>query len=154
MLVEDSQEDVDLFIRILRQSGVEIPIHVVSDGDEAIAYFKGEGNFADRDKFPLPCGLFLDLKMRRVDGWEVLRWIQTQEHLQKMLIVVLTVFQGPKFIMEAYRLGAHSFLVKPLSPQDVKNLVQYFGASLAHGARNEVVLGGIAKLMANMKAQG
>jgi CheY-like chemotaxis protein len=147
LLAEDSEDDEKLFLRILRQAGVENHVSVVRDGDEVIAYLKGDGVFADRRKYPLPCALFLDLRMRRVDGWEVLRWIRTQEELAGMLVVVLTIFDAPKAIMEAYRLGAHSFLIKPFAERDVKNLVQYFRRALTSTSRNAIVLTSIAKLL-------
>lgn len=114
----------------MRQAGVDNPIEVVSDGDEALAYLKGQGVFADRRKFPLPCALFLDLRMRRVDGWEVLKWIRMQDEMKDMLVVVVTVFNDLRSRIEAYRLGAHTFLVKPFSEREVKNLVQYFRQAL------------------------
>ena len=147
LLAEDSADDEKLFVITLRRAGLENPVQTVRDGDEAIAYLKGEGAFADRVKFPLPCALFIDLKMRRVDGWEVLKWIRTQESLQNMLVAVLTGFDDPKSTMEAYRLGAHSFLVKPFADRDVKNLVQYFRGALTSAARNAIVLATLAQLM-------
>lgn len=130
LLAEDSPDDEVLFLRVLRQAGVSNPVVVVRDGDETLAYLKGNGAFANRDRFPLPCALFLDLRMRRMDGWDVLKWMRDQDHLNGMLIVVLTGFHEPTSITEAYRLGAHSFLIKPFEPRDVKNLVQYFRNSL------------------------
>jgi CheY-like chemotaxis protein len=133
LLAEDSPDDQILFLRVLRQAGVENPVFIVHDGDEALSYLKGEGSFTDRERFPLPCALFLDLRMRRVDGWEVLRWLRTQDEFSGMLVVVLTVFDEPKTILEAYRLGANSFLTKPIWGPDVKNLVQYFRSALMAG---------------------
>lgn len=147
LLAEDSQDDEKLFLRVLRQAGVDNPVSVVHDGDETIAYLKGDGVFADRKKYPLPCALFLDLRMRRLDGWEVLKWLQSQNHFGEMLVVVLTVFDEPKAIREAYRLGAHSFLIKPFSDHDVRNLADYFKSALSKTARNSVVLFSLAKLI-------
>lgn len=151
LLAEDSEDDEKLFLRTLRQSGVANPVSVVRDGDEAIAYLNGNGAFANRQQFPLPGALFLDLKMRRVDGWEVLTWVRGQDNLQNLLVVVLTVFDEPKAIMDAYRLGAHSFLVKPLSHHDVQNLVRHFGSSLSYTSRNEAGLAESARLISNFK---
>lgn len=130
LLADDSEDDQRLFVHVLRQAGVDNPIEVVSDGDEALAYLKGQGAFADRRKFPMPCALFLDLKMRRVDGWEVLKWIRMRDELKDMLVVVVTVFNDLRSRIEGYRLGAHTFLVKPFSEREVKNLVQYFRRAL------------------------
>lgn len=151
LLAEDSQDDERLFLRVLRQAGVENPVNVVRDGDETIAYLKGEGVYADRKKFPLPCALFLDLRMRRVDGWEVLKWLRKRDDFSDLLVVVLTVFDEPKAIMEAYRMGAHSFLIKPFETRDVKNLAQYFRGSLTKTARNSVILFSLAKVLSALK---
>lgn len=130
LLVEDSEDDQVLFLRTLKKAGIENPVSVVRDGGEALAYLKGEGTFADREKFPLPCALFLDLRLRCMDGWEVLKWLRTQNALKKMLVIVLTGSDDPKTVVEAYRLGAQSFLTKPLSESALKNLVQYFSGAL------------------------
>jgi|SRR5579872_2873216 len=126
LLAEDSQDDETLFKRTLRMARLENPIFVVRDGDEAIAYLKGEGDFADRDKHPLPAVLFLDLKMRRVNGQEVLRWIGTQPHLREMLVIVLSHFGDSREINQAYSLGAKSFLTKPCTQADLDNLIAHF----------------------------
>ena len=130
LLAEDSVDDERLFLRSLKQAGMENPVFVVRDGEEAIAYLKGEGGFANRLAFPLPCALFLDLKMRRVGGLEVLRWIKTQENLKDLPVVVLSGYNEPKAISEAYQLGAQSFLTKPLAHRDVNNLLNHFRTTL------------------------
>ena len=148
LLAEDSQDDEKLFLRVLRNAGVGNPVSVVHDGDETIAYLRGDGIYSDRKQYPLPCALFLDLRMRRVDGWEVLRWLQSRSDFGDLLVVVLTVFDEPKTIKEAYRLGAHSFLIKPFSQHDVKNLADYFKSALSKTTRNSLVLFSLAKLIA------
>ena len=74
----------------------------------------------------MPSILFLDLRMPKVNGFEVLRWIKTQAHLKDLLIVILTHHQEVKNVNEAYTLGAHSFLTKPLSPKELTNLITHF----------------------------
>lgn len=147
LLADDSEDDQKLFLRILREAGVDNPVSIVQDGDEVLAYLKGEGAFADRKEYPLPCALFLDLRMRRMDGWEVLRWLRTQEDFQKMLVFVLTVLDEPKAAIEAYRLGANSFLIKPFSERDVKNFLKYFRGALTVTVRNSIVLSTLAKVL-------
>lgn len=98
----------------------------VHDGDDAIAYLNGDGKYADRKAYPIPSVLFLDLRMPKVNGFEVLRWIKTQPHLKDMLIVILTHNHEVKTVNEAYTLGAHSFLIKPLSPRELTNLINHF----------------------------
>ncbi len=126
LLVEDSKDDELLFKRILRVSGVKNPVFVVRDGDEAVAYLKGTGDFEDRETFPLPGILFLDLRMPRVDGSDVLKYIQSQPALRNILRVVVTNFGETKNVTEAYSLGAQSFLTKPLTTADMQNLIRHF----------------------------
>lgn len=129
LLVEDSRDDELLFKRVLRVSGVENPVFVVRDGDEAVAYLKGTGKYSDRETFPMPGIVFLDLRMPRVDGSDVLKYIQSQAFLRnKMLRVVLTNFGETKNVAEAYSLGAQSFLTKPLTKEEMKNLITHFHA--------------------------
>jgi CheY-like chemotaxis protein len=129
LLVEDSRDDELLFKRILRVSGLENPVFVVRDGDDAIAYLKGAGKYSDRETFPIPAIMFLDLRMPKADGCEVLKYILSQPALRnKMLRVVLTNFGETRNVAEAYSLGAQSFLTKPLTKDEMKNLITHFRA--------------------------
>jgi CheY-like chemotaxis protein len=126
LLAEDSPDDVTLFLDVLRKSGLRNPVIVVHDGVEAIHYLKGEGKFADRDQYPLPSILMLDLRMPRLDGFHVLEWMYSQTHLTDVLVVVLSHYGETSDINRAYALGAHSFLVKPFTQKDLTDLANYF----------------------------
>lgn len=126
LLAEDSQDDELFFNRVLRAGGVYNPVMITRDGAETIAYLKGEGAFANREQFPLPGVLFLDLKMAPVDGWEVLKWLKTRADLHEMLKVVLTNFAGTEELYKAYGLGAHTFLIKPFTQLDMDEIIQQF----------------------------
>src|SRR5882672_5158271 len=91
LLADDSEDDEVIFKRVLRLSGLTNPVAVVRNGEEAIAYLKGEGPFADRERFPMPRILMLDLKMPRKDGFEVLQWLRAEAALKHLLVVVLTI---------------------------------------------------------------
>jgi len=121
LLAEDTEDDVVLIRRAFAKGGVANPLFVVSDGDEAICYLKGEGKFANRDEYPLPDLLLLDLKMPVLDGFDVLRWIRQQPNLSGLRILVLTSSDSLRDVNLAYKLGANSFLVKPL---EFENCVQ------------------------------
>lgn len=121
LLAEDSQDDVLLVKRAFAKGGIEHPIYAVGDGDEAIAYLKGEGKFSNREEFPLPNLLLLDLKMPRKDGFDVLRWVRKQPCLAGLPILVLTSSDALHDVNLAYQLGANSFLVKPI---EFENCVQ------------------------------
>ena len=125
LLAEDLQDDEVQFIRVLNAARVQNRVVSVRDGEEVLAYFKGQGAYADRDKFPIPAVLFLDLRMTRLDGREVLKWLK-QNPVNKMLIVVLTHLDDTRELNNAYALGAHSFLVKPFNREDLESLVSHF----------------------------
>jgi CheY-like chemotaxis protein len=130
LLAEDSPDDELFFRRILNSVAVTNPIQVVRDGRQAIAYLNGEGIYADREKFPLPGALFLDLVMHPVNGFEVLEWLKTQPSLNEMLVVVLSNFSEGRMLRDAYAMGADSFLFKPFSKPDMENLLQHFPGHL------------------------
>jgi len=127
LLAEDSPDDEFFFRRVLRGSRVENPVVVVRDGAQTIAYLQGEGEFADREKYPMPGILCLDVRMPGLDGFAVLEWLKDKPHLrEQLLIIVLTQFGDARQIRRAYELGAHSFLPKPLTAQDSENLITHF----------------------------
>src|ERR1044071_1784775 len=110
--VEDDPNDVFLLQHAMKKVGVANPIRVASDGQQAIDYLQGAGKFADREQFPFPCLVLLDLKLPYVMGLDVLRWIR--ERSWKALPVVMLTASGEDVdIATAYRLGANAFLTKP-----------------------------------------
>jgi CheY-like chemotaxis protein len=90
LIAEDIENDLVMLRRAFRQASIMAPIQYVTDGEQAIAYLKGEGKFARRDEFPLPDLLLLDLKMPRKSGFDVLEWLRTQPSLRHLRVVVLT----------------------------------------------------------------
>src|SRR5262245_35769570 len=125
LLAEDRDDDVLLIRRAFQQSYVTNPIYVVRDGVEAISYLRGEGNYRNREEFPLPDLMLLDLKMPRVDGFEVLKWIREQPSLSSLRVVVLTASEDLRDVNRAYKLGANSFMVKPVDFEDVVHMGQF-----------------------------
>ena len=125
LLAEDNENHVLLIRRAFEQAGLVNPLYVVSDGEEAVAYLKGQGKYANREEYPLPCLLLLDLKMPRKDGFEVLEWIRQQPGLFALRVVVLTSSQLPADTNRAYEAGANSFLVKPSDFQNYVELTEF-----------------------------
>ena len=115
LLAEDSENDVLMFRRAARRAKFSQPLHVVTNGEEVVGYLKGDGQFADRTHYPLPGLVLLDLKMPRMNGFEVLEWIRSQPQFTSLQVVVLSSSDEIRDINRAYQLGANSFLVKPLS---------------------------------------
>ena len=114
LLVEDQEEDILLIRRAFKKANFINTLQVVRDGEEAIAYLKGAGKYRNRDEYPLPALVLLDLKLPRLDGLEVLKWIRGQPGLSTLRVVVLTASQRIQDVNAAYQMGANSFLVKPV----------------------------------------
>lgn len=114
LLAEDDPGDVMLTQRAFRKAQIVNPIQVVSDGQQTIAYLSGQGKYADRDMYPLPVLLLLDLKMPKRSGLEVLDWLRAQPELKRMMVVVLTSSRETPDVNRAFELGVTSYLVKPV----------------------------------------
>jgi len=124
LLAEDFEADALIVQRLLKKAGVANPILVVPDGGEAIAYLNNDGPFRDRQKFPLPAVLLLDLKLPNKTGFEVLEWCRTQPHLKDLFIVVLSGHHELREVNQAYQLGAHTFLTKPANQENILNAIK------------------------------
>jgi CheY-like chemotaxis protein len=127
LIVEDNSDDVILLKRAFAKAGVSNPLHTVSSGRQAIQYLSGEGPFADRERFPIPSVILLDLQMPDGDGFDVLQWIRNKFPQGGLLVVVLTRVEEIKKINRAYALGANSFLTKPSNPEELQELINIFG---------------------------
>jgi CheY-like chemotaxis protein len=113
LLAEDNDDYVALIRLAFSRANIPNPLHVVWNGEEAVAYLKGEGKYSNRDEYPLPELLLLDLKMPRMNGFEVLEWVRQQPSLAGLRILVLTSSDELRDVNQAYRMGANSFMVKP-----------------------------------------
>jgi CheY-like chemotaxis protein len=122
LLAEDREDDVILIQRAFKEGGVRYPLIVVRDGEEAIRYLSGLGRYSNRELYPLPVLLLLDLTLPGTDGFEVLRWIRSQPYLIDLPVVVMTQSHRIRDVNQAYRLGAYSFIVKT---DDFKDAVAF-----------------------------
>jgi CheY-like chemotaxis protein len=113
LIADDDDNDVLLMKRALAAAQVINPVCVVSTGEEAIEYLSGEGQYADRRKFPFPVLLMLNLQMPRKNGAEVLGWLQAQSDLPPLRIIIISGQTDPRPIQQAINLGARCFLRKP-----------------------------------------
>jgi len=126
LLVEDNEDDVFLMKRALKGARVVNPLLVVEDGQEAVDYLSGAGKFADRDQYPLPAVVFLDLKLPLISGHDVLAWIRRQRELESLVVIVLTSSNEPSDLNRCYALGANSYVVKPPTPEQLEELAKAF----------------------------
>ena len=120
LVAEDNEDDVFILRRALKKAGLNNPLHVCGDGEEVIRYLQAEGIYADRVTYPFPRMLLLDLKMPRVNGLDVLRFLRDHPECSGIPKVVLTSSREPRDVKDAYELGANAYLCKPASFEDLQ----------------------------------
>jgi CheY-like chemotaxis protein len=114
LLVEDDENDI-LFVReATGLTGERHRIHAVHDGQEAVDYLQGKDGYADRGKFPFPDVIVTDLKMPRMDGFDLLTWLREHPECSLLPTLVLSSSQNREDVRKAYKLGANSYIVKPM----------------------------------------
>ena len=113
LVAEDDPNDLALLRHAVRETQLPVHLSVVRDGEEAIEYLRGNGHFADRARHPLPDLLLLDLKMPRVTGLEVLRWLRRHRECAKIPTIMLSGSGLEADVEEAYRLGVNTYFTKP-----------------------------------------
>lgn len=124
LVVEDEPNDALLLRRAFGKAHLDNPIQVVPEGEAAIAYLSGEAPYVDRNLYPLPALMLLDLKLPRMSGFEVLVWLRQQPGLKRLPVVVLTSSGQKIDVDRAYELGASSYLVKPVSFEELLVMVK------------------------------
>jgi CheY-like chemotaxis protein len=122
--VDDDASDTLLMQQACRKANVSFQLHSVSDGETAIAYLSGEKEFADRDRYPLPILVLLDLKMPRKGGFDVLAWIRKESRYPALPVVIFTASNQEGDIQRAYEVGANSYLVKPVGIHTLTEMVK------------------------------
>ncbi|MFN7140437.1 MAG: response regulator [Limisphaerales bacterium] len=126
LLVEDDENDSFLFQRALKRNQIDHPVQWMRDGLEALHYLRGEGQYADRNAFPFPKIIILDLKMPRLSGMELLRYLQEHPELRIIPTVVLSSSRLATDIEKAYSLGANTYFVKPADFDTLTRLTRTF----------------------------
>jgi len=119
LLVEDNPDDVVLIRDAFQRAGIDCYLHLAADGDEAISYLDGKGDYSDREKHPLPAVVLIDLKLPGKSGHEVLAWMNRQKSLAHVMRMVLTGSDNPADADKSNRLGAHGYLIKPLTTEQL-----------------------------------
>ncbi len=130
LLVEDNPNDAELTLMALKENKLANVIHHVKDGEEALEYIFGTGRYEKRDTTVKPRVILLDLKLPKVDGIEVLRKIRSDDTTKNIPVVVLTSSKEERDLVEAYKLGVNSYIVKPVQFENfikiVKDLEMYW----------------------------
>jgi len=115
LVVDNDPDQAHFNILALQRVGVISPVQMASDGEEAISYLSGKGAYRDRESFPLPVLMLLDLKLPRISGLELLSWLRQQPVLRRLPVIALTRPETAGELNRAYELGCNSCLIKPTS---------------------------------------
>src|SRR5947209_13762003 len=124
LLAEDDPDDILLTQIAFERARLANPLQVVRNGEEAISYLAGKGVHSDRQAYPLPILMLLDLKMPKINGFQVLEWAKAHSDLRHLPIAVMTSSDHDPDVTRAYELGADSYLIKPPNAQTLLALVQ------------------------------
>lgn len=127
LLVEDNDDDVQLTLRAFEKHKLANEIQVATDGQEALDFLFCRGQWSARDAADLPQVVLLDLKLPRVDGLEVLRQIREDLRTRSLPVVVLTSSNEERDLVESYRLGANSYVRKPVDFRQFTDAAQQLG---------------------------
>jgi CheY-like chemotaxis protein len=123
LLAEDDENDIFLMGRAFDRAGIPNRLMVVRNGQETIDYLAGTGKFAQRDKYPLPSLILLDLKMPWMDGFDVLNWLRTHSQFDTLPVVVLTSSKLQSDVDKSRQLGVYDYRVKPHEFDDLVRLL-------------------------------
>jgi len=127
LLVEDNRDDVDLTLRALRSNHIMNEVVVARDGVEALDYLFGEGKYAGTGPTVMPQVVLLDLKLPKIDGMEVLRRLRENERTRYLPVVILTSSKEQVDVFKGYRLGANSYVQKPVDFGEFRDAVRQLG---------------------------
>jgi len=124
LIIEDESSDAALLLRGFEKAQILNPVVHLTNGDDALRYLAGKGEYSDRKKHPLPALMLLDLKLPGMTGIQLLQWMRVQGEIKRIPVVVLTSDENPDTINAAYDLGANSYLVKPGNAAEINRMVQ------------------------------
>jgi two-component system response regulator len=127
LLVEDNDDDIQLTKRAFNKHHIANELHVMTDGQQAVDFLFAAGQYAQRDPEDLPHVVLLDLKLPRLDGLEVLRRIRENPRTRYLPVVVLTSSNEERDLVESYRLGANSYVRKPVDFEQFALAAQQLG---------------------------
>ena len=124
LVAEDNHIDMELLMHAVQHSGMTVNVQVAGDGEEAIEYLLGKGKFADRQAHPFPDLIVLDLKMPRMDGLDVLKWLRAHREFAGIPTVMLSGSGLEKDVKEAYELGVRTYFTKPYELEKLRELIR------------------------------
>ena len=124
LVVEDNPNDTVLLERAFVKNRIQLPIHVCRDGLEAMDYLKGKGRYADRETFPFPRVIIMDLRLPKCTGFDLLAWLQAHPECNLIPKIVLSISDQIEDVTRAYQLGANCYFRKTGSLDELSELVR------------------------------
>ncbi len=132
--IDDDVNDSELLVAAARKANVDFQLVHLEDGESAIHYLSGQGLYSDRQRFPLPALILLDLKMPRTNGFEMLEWIRHRGEVRHIPVVILSGSELQDDIERAFAGGAKSYLIKPLGFEALVRLIRNLDAAWFSGS--------------------
>lgn len=127
VLIEDNDDDVALIQRVFNRAQITAVIDVITDGADALDYFKGTGRYAGRDITQQPKFVMLDLKLPRIDGLQILSHLKENPQTRNLPVIVLTSSSEERDLMKSYELGVNSYIRKPVNYTEFAQTVEDVG---------------------------
>jgi len=125
LIAEDSEDDGLFLERAFRKIGMKNAVQILTDGQEALDYLRGAGKYEDRHRFPFPSVLFTDIKMPRVNGFELLEWLRDHPECKVIPTIIFSSSEQAEDVERAYQLGANAYFVKPASLPELEDMMRY-----------------------------
>jgi CheY-like chemotaxis protein len=132
LIAEDEDDEAFLLQRALKKAAISNPLQRVKNGDEVIEYLSGTGRYADRNQYPLPVIVLLDLNMPKKSGFEVLEWVRRQPALRALAIDIFSGSSRNEDIDRALSLGSNLYLKKPITVDELDQLLQGYRQVIAY----------------------
>ena len=124
LIAEDDPNDVLLLRRAFQKNELDLPVHVCTDGQDAIDYLRAHGPYADREKYPFPRAIITDLKMPRCSGFELLQWLDEHAECSVIPTIVLSASAEDRDVKRCFELGANAYFQKPSNFSELCELVK------------------------------
>jgi CheY-like chemotaxis protein len=116
LLIDDDSDDVFFLERSMKKANPLVQLYTLNNGKKALDYLEGTGTYGDRSTHPLPSGILLDLKMPKVHGFDVLRWIRQQPSLRQIPVIIFSGTPSEADREKARQMGADGFFIEPVNP--------------------------------------
>jgi CheY-like chemotaxis protein len=124
LIVDDNPDDAMLIKRAVLSLRSKAPVRIVLSGTEMKDYVDGNGCYANRETFPCPVLILLDLRMPEVNGFELLQWLKDEPRHAGIPVIVISTFDRQREIRKSYQLGARTFLSKPVNAESIRNAIR------------------------------